>query len=42
MEVVLIDSSDLNKTEKQIKFLGQAVQGNLFHLSNFLRQVVSI
>ena len=42
MEAFLIDSWDLNKQDKQIKFLRQAVQGNLFHLSNILRQSVSV
>ena len=31
MEVFLIDSWDLSKENKQINFLKQAVQGNLFH-----------
>ena len=38
----LIDSWDLNKQDKQVKFRRQAVQGNLFHLSKFLRQVVFV
>ena len=42
MEVFLIDSWDLIKQDKQYKFLRQAVQGNLFHLSIFLRQAVSV
>ena len=41
-EVFLIDSWDLSKQDKQIKFLRQAEQGNLFHLSTFLRQAVSV
>ena len=40
MEVFLIDSWDLYEQEKQIKFLRQAVQVNLFHLRTFLRHAV--
>ena len=42
MEVILIDSWDLNKPDKQIKFLRQAVQRNLFHLKNLIRQAVAL
>ena len=42
MEVFLIDSWDINKQDKQIKFLKEAGQGNLFHFSYFLRQAASV
>ena len=40
MEVFLIDSWNLIKQDKQIKFLRQAEQGKLFHLRTFFRQPV--
>ena len=39
---LLIDIWDLIKQDKQNKFSRQAVKGNLFHLSNFLMQAVSV
>ena len=42
MEVFLGESWDISKQDKQIKFLRQAGHENLFHLSDFLGQVVSI